>query len=457
MDTPRLGRIVNTGRYYIHDLRKAVAVFNAKPDHARLGENMLFGYPKSNDAAAYYRRIFSIDAVNVVLTNISIVEEDGFFYLHGNKHPKFDGAVNGISVYGFGIRAKVPIDSIPNSITEIIAVDLVGVTDEYTPINLPPFKGIYPMSSTEKETELNLVTYPIALTNQYTEESLIRAVEAWNSKPAAERWGEDRLGGYTGPVSELSHPDPKYSLLENICITKEKEGYFITASDVNANRIPVQMLAKGYGHEFAIRGTATMSSDGKQLVDIISIDLVRTKELFSVTEVVSKVLEWSTERKILTNGKVASQASKYFEEAGELAAGICKSKRPLVIDSIGDALVVLSNVMGIAKRDLRIHLHHVLDEVGSDPRTILSDDPHELLAIHMESMSRVLSLFRTHAGRLAERLAKDDLNIALLCLWDLARIYETTVDECMSDAWHEIKDRRGFLSADGVFVKEGDA
>lgn len=459
MNTIRLGRIVNTSRYEINSLRKAVDKFNTLPTNWRRGEDMWAGYDLPTDNYdARLARVRTIDHFNVVMTDLTIREENEVFYLYGNTTSKFVSLVAERAVYGFGIRAITtpgPPMRGPTGIIEIVTVDLVGATDEHTPTNNPVFKGIYPMSSNEKESEQNLVTFPIVLTNQYSKESLDRAVEAWNNKPMAERWGEDRLGGYNMPVSELAHPDPKHALLENVCITKEKDGYFVTAADVG--RIPVQLLARPYGHEFAIRGTAAMSPEGKQLIDIISIDLVRTKELFTVTEVVSKVLEWSTDRKILTNGKVASQASKYYEEAGEMAAGICKSKRPLVVDSIGDALVVLTNVMGIAKRDLRIHLHRVLDEVGSEPRTILSDDPHELLAMHMESMSQVLSVFRTHSGRLAERLAKDNLNIALLCLWDLARLYETTVDECMSDAWHEIKDRRGFLSADGVFVKEGDA
>lgn len=455
METPRLGRIVNTDHYDTDALRKAVAEFNKQPAHTRLGENLLFGTPKPKSTDAVFRNFFSVDSGNVALTDVYIVEEDGLFYAHGNTSPGFECAIARVSAYGFGIRVTHPTGRDPESNVQIFAVDLVNADVERRRATPSINKGISLMPSTEKETVNNLVTFPIACTLQYSEESLARAVEAWNNKPASERWGEDRLAGYGAPVSELTHPDPVRSLLENVCITKEKTGYVFTADDVGF--APAALLAKPYGREFAIRGIATVSDGKKQLEEIISIDLVRTKELFSAVEVAAKVLEWSTERKILTNGKVASQVSKYFEEAGELAAGICKGKRDLVIDSIGDALVVLTNVMGIAKRDLRIHLHRVLDEVGNDPRTILSDDPHELLAIHMESMSRVLSLFRTHAGRLAERLAKDDIEIALLCLWDLARLYDTTVDECMSDAWNEIKDRRGFLSADGVFVKEGDA
>ena len=39
----------------------------------------------------------------------------------------------------------------------------------------------------------------------------------------------------------------------------------------------------------------------------------------------------------------------------------------------------------------------------------------------------------------------------------LANAYNTTLEECFSLAWDEIKDRKGFLNADGIFIKESDA
>lgn len=35
-------------------------------------------------------------------------------------------------------------------------------------------------------------------------------------------------------------------------------------------------------------------------------------------------------------------------------------------------------------------------------------------------------------------------------------IEDTSMEECLGKAWEEIKDRKGFLRPDGVFVKEGD-
>lgn len=300
------------------------------------------------------------------------------------------------------------------------------------------------------------VSFPIALTAQYDTAALRAAIAEYNERPASDRWGEERIHGYSAHPGMSTHLDRTKQILENICVTEEKSGFTITAEETS--RLPVALLARDYGHEFTIRGIGTRSSNGQTVLEtIISIDLVKTKELFTPEQVVGKVLGWATDRKILTNGKVSSQVSKYYEEAGELAAGICKTKHPLIVDSIGDALVVITNVLGVAKCDLRPHLRVVLDEAEAADGVLLSDDPHELLAMHMVSVSKVLDHFRNHSGKMAERLAKYDLKTALMCLSDLAYVYSTSIDVCMSDAWNEIKDRRGYLNSDGVFIKEADA
>lgn len=300
-------------------------------------------------------------------------------------------------------------------------------------------------------------TFPVVLTNQYTKESLEKAVAEFNVRPIEQRWGEDRLTGYSEhPVSELLEPVPSKQLLADVSVELTKDGAVVKFQDVG--RIPAAVLARPYGCEFAIRGEAVVHNKGvKELINLVSIDLVKTKTLYPTLDVVGKVLGWSTERKILTCGKINGQISKYYEEVGELASGICRNKLPLIVDSIGDSIVVLTNVMGIAKRDLRSHIRRVEDEAAKNQGTTLSDDPHELLQMHMKAMVNILGNFAVHSGRMAERLSKDDIEIALLCLYDLADCYDITVEECMSDAWHEIKDRKGYMNADGVFIKESDA
>ena len=56
-----------------------------------------------------------------------------------------------------------------------------------------------------------------------------------------------------------------------------------------------------------------------------------------ITELIKK---WAVDRNVVS-GDVKSQMVKLLEEAGELAEGINKNKKDLIVDSIGDVYVVL--------------------------------------------------------------------------------------------------------------------
>lgn len=92
------------------------------------------------------------------------------------------------------------------------------------------------------------------------------------------------------------------------------------------------------------------------------------------------IRNWASDRNLIDGSDRFRQFTKLAEEMGELAAGIAKGKEPLVSDSIGDMVVVL---------------------------TILA----------------------AQSG--------------------------VTIEECIEQAWDEIKDRKGRM-VDGVFLKEAD-
>lgn len=56
-----------------------------------------------------------------------------------------------------------------------------------------------------------------------------------------------------------------------------------------------------------------------------------------ITELIKK---WAVDRNVVS-GDTKSQMVKLLEEAGELAEGINKNKKDLIVDSIGDVYVVL--------------------------------------------------------------------------------------------------------------------
>ena len=64
-------------------------------------------------------------------------------------------------------------------------------------------------------------------------------------------------------------------------------------------------------------------------------------------------------------------------------------------------------------------------------------------------------------GELADAVIKrdrgaiaDGLGDVLVCLINVAAILDLDLTDCLSVAYEEIKDRKGYLTKDGVFVKE---
>lgn len=53
-------------------------------------------------------------------------------------------------------------------------------------------------------------------------------------------------------------------------------------------------------------------------------------------------------------------------------------------------------------------------------------------------------------------VAKDDIGDCIVVLIMIAELIDTDIRECLQVAFDDIKDRKGYLNADGVFIKEGD-
>jgi len=64
--------------------------------------------------------------------------------------------------------------------------------------------------------------------------------------------------------------------------------------------------------------------------------------MYNLQEVESKIVNWSLDRGILTNGNAVTQCMKLMSEMGELADNLIKGKD--VKDDIGDCFVLLTNI-----------------------------------------------------------------------------------------------------------------
>lgn len=179
--------------------------------------------------------------------------------------------------------------------------------------------------------------------------------------------------------------------------------------------------------------------------------------VYSIENCVERVKGWSKERGILDNGKVETQITKFFEEFGEIATGISKNKPDLIMDGIGDALVVLVNILELDKDKvidgmstaeiIERGLQLQVDDVA-DVEEHLNDAKYPHL-LYLEATDLATTFFRSELGIVA-------LSWALHRLARLAIYYRLDIRHCFSLAWHEIKDRKGYLNADGIFVKEAD-
>jgi NTP pyrophosphatase (non-canonical NTP hydrolase) len=54
------------------------------------------------------------------------------------------------------------------------------------------------------------------------------------------------------------------------------------------------------------------------------------------------IRQWAQDRNLIEGSKPVNQISKLIEELGELATGVNKGKQDLIVDGIGDAVVVLT-------------------------------------------------------------------------------------------------------------------
>ena len=67
----------------------------------------------------------------------------------------------------------------------------------------------------------------------------------------------------------------------------------------------------------------------------------------------------------------------------------------------------------------------------------------------------------SEVGELSDNLAKgrcikDDVGDCMVVLNNLAQMQGLSLDECLSQAWLDIKDRKGYMNKHGVFIKQGD-
>ena len=176
-----------------------------------------------------------------------------------------------------------------------------------------------------------------------------------------------------------------------------------------------------------------------------------TIELQELTEM------WLKDRQITVNGQTNSQIIKFIEEFGETALGIVTGDADEVKDGLGDMAVVMTAICGLIIRDT--------PELTKDkPLTVLdvfiekNYRNYPVIQPSIQALYLVASL-----GKLCGFLARGKNVEAFQTLQDnfeniahLAYCTGSDINESWNIAYNEIKDRKGFLNEDGIFIKQSD-
>lgn len=137
-------------------------------------------------------------------------------------------------------------------------------------------------------------------------------------------------------------------------------------------------------------------------------------------ELQQQVIEWAKEKGI---NNPDNQRLKVLEEVGETAGAILKGDREEILMELGDVAVTI------------IIYHHL---VGIE--TSMTEEPNTYpLNNKARGLEIIADLFTTN-------------NSILICVDDIARMNNSTLEECLTMTWDKIKDRQG-KTVNGTFIK----
>ena len=157
-------------------------------------------------------------------------------------------------------------------------------------------------------------------------------------------------------------------------------------------------------------------------------------------ELILKVEQWAQDRNLINGCKPIDQAMKLFSEAGELADNIGKGRD--IKDDVGDVLVVLTILakqLDKSLSDLNFGALEWAEGKNKELVLVLSDTLPEIVGYAHNAKFFHIGLFRR----------------AINILNGIARNHKATLEECLSVAYNDIKDRKGIMH-NGVFIKSTD-
>ncbi len=167
----------------------------------------------------------------------------------------------------------------------------------------------------------------------------------------------------------------------------------------------------------------------------------------TIQELVPLIQEWAKERGIFDKSTPFDQLLKTHEEVGELIKACYDNDKPAIQDAIGDIMVCLINycymVEGDAVSFFGKYKKTVWDEYAKAIYTSLT------LNETLSGLMRSACVYKTKISHHTSLC----FSLIFECLYILADLYNTTLEECLNIAYNEIKSRTGKM-INGKFVKD---
>lgn len=152
------------------------------------------------------------------------------------------------------------------------------------------------------------------------------------------------------------------------------------------------------------------------------------------------IIQWAKARRLIPLANPETQMMKNVSEIGELADAIAKKDNAGIKDAIGDIFVIL-----VIWNQLK--WNHDMSEF--QPIVMPVGNINEFFTEFLYSFTDIFrGSINGHKSNVFYFLSVIDY------LASFAEYFNMTLVECVESAYNEIKDRKGYLTPEGVFIKE---
>lgn len=178
----------------------------------------------------------------------------------------------------------------------------------------------------------------------------------------------------------------------------------------------------------------------------------------SMEELVSNVQGWGKQVKIIGNGQWITQASKLIEEVGEGAGWLCRGNEAEVKDAVGDKCFLIVMVGTMIGLDIKVIMDTVAESYYHPDARANPLLAHRLL--HKVNLWLATGIDHAMDNDMGSDMPSDYVAAcftnAVSWLREYADVNNFTLEDAFSMAWDIVKDRKGRLTTDGVFIKMSD-